>query len=210
MPEVYRSIGEAVGAAMAHNIQLAYGAANPFADPYSNPGAPASTTPRHAAGSAEESDREHPMTRTAHTNHADAFDVDVEIFLWRDQTVWADTRTGIPESARQILQMYGFTRVCHPGIIDSHELPPDQWGSAQKVRASQAAEALALSGLSVNIDPGLYDETVLPLSLAEGRRLRRAAATRPSPAASANPLATNAPSPAPPTPAAPTMIRRTR
>lgn len=72
MPEFYPSIGEAVGAAMQHNIRLAYGGkapgsdaplqvrhmSHPSADPYSVPGMIArlteTTTPHEVAGIIEE------------------------------------------------------------------------------------------------------------------------------------------------------------
>jgi hypothetical protein len=157
-------------------------------------------------------DRGHAMTPSANVNHADAFGVDVEIFLWRDQSIWADTRTGIPDTARQRLAAYGFARIHHPGIIDAHELRTDLPWPEQKKRASQVAESLTLAGFTVNIDPGLYDQAVVPPILAETRR-QQAAATRPSPAARAQQQSTPA-HPTPPAPApipfAPTLIRRTR
>ncbi|WP_328912459.1 MULTISPECIES: hypothetical protein [unclassified Streptomyces] len=176
MPKSYPSIGDATGAAIAHNTG-----------------------------------QENTITRAAHLNRADDFDVDVEIFLWRDRSIWADTRTGIPESARQLLQSYGFARIWHPGIIDAHELVADLSWPEQKIRASKVAESLALSGFSVNIDPDLYDDVVLPPSLAEARRLQHAAATRPSPATGTHRPTAPAPAASPSSPtAAPTLIRRTR
>ncbi|MFC4035164.1 hypothetical protein ACFO3J_27370 [Streptomyces polygonati] len=152
------------------------------------------------------------MTLSANVNHADAFGVDVEIFLWRDQSIWADTRTGIPDLARQRLAAYGFVRIHHVNLFDAHELRPDLPWPEQKRRASLVAESLTLAGFTVNIDPGLYDQAVVPPILAETRR-QQAAATRTSPAARAHQHST-APQTAPlaqgPIPPAPTLIRRTR
>lgn len=155
------------------------------------------------------------MNLPADMNRANAFGTDIEIFPWREQAIWADTRTAIPESAHQILRLYGFVRICHEGIIDSHELPADMPWSEQKLRTTRASELLTSLGFRVNLDPDLYDEAALPPSLAEARRLQQTAATRTSPAAGIKQSAASAsgtsPVPAPaPAPAAPTMIRRSR
>lgn len=147
------------------------------------------------------------MTRDAHVNRADAFGTDIQIFPWPDESIWADTRTGISPTAHELLRLYGFVRICHPGILDSHELVADLPRPEMQLRATRTAEFLTISGFQVNLDPALYNEDALPPYLADARRRQKGAATRTSPAAAHQPASVTPP---PPTTAAPTLIRRTR
>jgi hypothetical protein len=131
----------------------------------------------------------------ADINRADAFGTDIEIFPWREQAIWADTRTAIPESAHQILRLYGFVRICHEGIIDSHELPADMPWSEQELRTTRASELLTSLGFRVNLDPDLYAEAALPPSW-----LRPAACSRPPRPVPHPPPASSSPLPARPAP----------
>ncbi|MBM9508008.1 hypothetical protein [Actinacidiphila acididurans] len=144
------------------------------------------------------------MPLDAHVNRADAYGTDIDIFPWPDQSIWADTRTGIPPTALELLRLYGFVRVSHPGILDSHELTADLPWPERQLRATRAAESLTISGFRVNLDPALYNEDALPPYLAEARRRQRAAAIRSIPAAEHQAATVT---PLPPT-AAPTLIRR--
>ncbi|MBT2491980.1 hypothetical protein J7E96_26320 [Streptomyces sp. ISL-96] len=134
-------------------------------------------------------------------NLADTYGTDVEILLWADDLVWADCRTGLPESAHRILRSCGFTAPGDPGDPASYSLASHLVGPDRQLASSSAVSMLADLGYRVAIDPALFagyvSETVDP-----GAR-RLAAARLASPVAAKAGTNTSAPSPAaPPPPAA--------
>lgn len=134
-------------------------------------------------------------------NLADTYGTDVEIFSWADDLVWADCRTGLPESAHRILRSCGFAASGDPGDPASYSLASHIIGPDRQLASSSAASMLADLGYRVAIDPslavGYVGETVSP----EARRL--AAARQVSPTAAETNTATSAPpSTAPPQSAA--------
>lgn len=202
MPTYYDSIGEAIGAAMAHNIALAH--RKPPRIPPSVDTVEARATPPHGRG-------EPAFDAHSPANRTEPFGTDVEIFRWRDNTVWADVRHSLPDASRDlvhsVLRLEGFELVSPDVLPHSYKLvtvPPE--GELRR-RLSAMAENLSRSGYAVNIEPGLYTDEVLPPALAEARR--RQAALRSSPAAGTTPPAA---APAPPlaSPTGPTTLRRTR
>lgn len=183
MPEFYPSIGEAVGADTPHNIRLAGGQPSaadaphasayriaPSADP---PNPPTPTSPRSRSPRA----KGWPVTPPTGTNRAEHYGTDVEI--WHDHGVFADTRTGIPEAAHQILWEHGFA-------LDTEWLGPnyrvltrdDSWAE-DKACATRAAEALTRAGFTTNLDPILLSRDALAADHAQQLR-RQHAATRTS------------------------------
>lgn len=202
MPNYYDSIGEAIGAAMAHNIALAH-RNRPGSHPPSTPPKPPAPHPRARVEPAV--DAQSPANRT------EPFGTDVEIFRWRDSTVWADVRHSLPDGSRDlvhsVLRLEGFEVVSPDVLPHSYKLvtvPPE--GELQR-RLSAVAENLSRSGFTVNIEPDLYTDEVLPPALGEARR--RQAALRSSPTAGTTPVSA-APSPPSAPPTGPTTVRRTR
>ncbi|MFE6719394.1 hypothetical protein ACFVDU_17665 [Streptomyces albidoflavus] len=88
-------------------------------------------------------------------NLADTYGTDVEIFLWADDLVWADCRTGLPEPAHRVLRSCGFTAPADPGDPASYSLPSRLVGLDRQVASSAAASRLVDSGYRVAIDPAL-------------------------------------------------------
>ncbi|WP_229902129.1 hypothetical protein [Streptomyces zaomyceticus] len=134
-------------------------------------------------------------------NLADTHGTDVEIFPRTDDLVWADCRTGLPESAHRILRSCGFAAPGDPGDPAFYSLASHIIGPDRQLASSSAASMLADLGYHVAIDPslavGYVGETVSP----EARRL--AAARQVSPTAAETNTATSAPpSTAPPQSAA--------
>lgn len=203
MTENYDSIGEAIGAAMAHNINLAH---------RTQPRPPHTAAPVRAAPATHQHDPSEREPQETSANRTERFGTDVEIFRWKDGTVWADVHPELASSSRDLvhsaLRLEGFQRISPYVLPHSYELinvPPE--GELRR-RLSAVAENLSRGGYTVNIEPDLYTDTVLPPSHAEARR--RQAALRTSPAAGTTPTPA-APSPAlPPAATGPTTVRRTR
>ncbi|MGW9421738.1 hypothetical protein ACWGSU_10205 [Streptomyces koyangensis] len=133
-------------------------------------------------------------------NLADTYGTDVEIFLWADDLVWADCRTGLPEPAHRLRRSCGFTAPADPGNPASYSLPSQLAGLDRQVASSAAASRLVDSGYRVAIDPAL-----VPGFGDEGRDAdaRRLAAVRQVSAGTrkADTETSTAPAPAPPAPA---------
>lgn len=146
------------------------------------------------------------MTTPARPNRADRYGTDVEI--WYEHGVFADVRTGAPDTAHQILWEHGFT-------LDPDWLGPacrvlardDGW-TEDKACATRAAQALTRAGFTTNLDPVLLSRDALAADTARHQR-RQHAATRTSPTTAARPSAEPTTAAAP-SPATPTTIRRTR
>lgn len=196
MPNYYDSIGEAIGAAMAHNIALAH-RKPPRIPPSVDTAEAARATPSHGGGEPA-FDAQSPANRT------ERFGTDVEIFRWQDRTVWADVRHSLPDASRDLvhslLQLEDFQLVSPDVLPHSYKLvtvPPE--GELQR--------QLSRSGFTVSIEPDVYTDEVLPPALAEARR--RQAARRTSPAAGTTAVSA-APSPPSAPPTGPTTVRRTR
>ncbi|AJF68568.1 hypothetical protein [Streptomyces vietnamensis] len=141
-------------------------------------------------------------------NLADTYGTDVEIFPWADGLVWADCRTGLPESAHRVLRSCGFAAPGDPGDPASYSLASHIVGPDRQLASSSAASMLADLGYRVAIDPslavGYTGETVGP----EARRL--AAAHQVSPVAAETNTGTSAPPPATPPPSAARPVPRSR
>lgn len=206
MPNYYDSIGEAIGAAMAHNIALAHRKPlriPPSFDTVDTVGAERPTPP-HGRGEPA-LDSHSPANRTEH------FGTDVEIFRWRDSTVWADVRHSLPDASRDlvhsVLRLEGFELISPDVLPHSYKLVTDPPEGELRRQLSAVAENLSRSGFTVNIEPDLYTDEVLPPTLAESRRQQ--AALRSSPTSGTTP-ASAAPSPPWASPTGPTTLRRTR
>jgi hypothetical protein len=203
VPNYYDSIGEAIGAAMAHNFALAH-RKPPRIPPSVDTVKTDRPTPPY--GRAEPAfDTQSPANRTEH------FGTDIEILRWRDGTVWADVRHSLPDTSRDlvhsVLRLEGFERISPDVLPHSYKLVNDPPEGELRRRLSAVAENLSRSGFTVNIEPDLYTDEVLPPALAEARR--RQAARRNSPVAGSAPApAAPAPPSAPPT--RPATVRRTR
>jgi hypothetical protein len=203
VPNYYDSIGEAIGAAMAHNIALAH-RKPPRIPPSVDTAEADRATPARGRGEPA-FDAQSPANRT------EPFGTDIEIFRWRDGTVWADVRHSLPDASRDlvhsVLRLEGFQLVSPDVLPHSYKLvtgPPE--GELQR-RLSAPAENLSRSGFTVNIEPNLYTDEVLPPALAEARRQQ--AARRSSPGAGSAPASAE-PSPPSAPPTGPATVRRTR
>lgn len=170
MPNYYGSIGEAIGAAMAHNIALAH-RKPPRIPPSVDTVKAARATPPHGRG-------EPTVDAQSPANRTERFGTDVEVFRWRDGTVWADVRHSLPDASRDlahgVLRLEGFEVVSPDVLPHSYKLvtgPPE--GELRR-RLSALAENLSRSGFTVNIEPDLYTDEVLPPALAEARRRQAA------------------------------------
>jgi len=203
VPNYYDSIGEAIGAAMAHNVALAH-RKPPRIPPSVDTVEADRPTPPHGRGEPA-FDTQSPANRTEH------FGTDVEIFRWRDSTVWADVRHSLPDASRDlvhsVLRLEGFELVSPDVLPHSYKLVTDPPEGELQRRLSAVAENLSRSGFTVNIEPDLYTDKVLPPAHAETRR--RQAALRASPTAGTTPSPA-APSPPSAPPTGPTTVRRTR
>ncbi|MFB7030889.1 MULTISPECIES: hypothetical protein [unclassified Streptomyces] len=134
-------------------------------------------------------------------NLADTYGTDVEIYPWGDEIVWADCRTGLPESGHRVLHSCGFTAPGDPGDSSCYNLPSGLPGPERKIAATSAANLLADLGYRVAIDPDLVARTAEGNLDPEARR--QAAALQVSPVAAKNGTETSTPAPAtPPPPAA--------
>ncbi|MFF8577265.1 hypothetical protein ACF05R_00910 [Streptomyces albidoflavus] len=128
-------------------------------------------------------------------NLADTYDTDVEIFLWADDLVWADCRTGLPEPAHHVLRSCGFTAPADPGDPASYSLPSRLVGLDRQIVAAAAASRLADLGYHVAIDPALVPGFGDEGRDADARRL--AAVRQVSAGASKAGAETSTPPPAP-------------
>ncbi|MFJ4868565.1 hypothetical protein [Streptomyces sp. NPDC088757] len=134
-------------------------------------------------------------------NLADTYGTDVEIYPWGDEIVWADCRTGLPESGHRVLRSCGFTAPGDPGDSSCYNLPSGLPGPERKIAATSAANLLADLGYRVAIDPDLVARTAEGNLAPEARR--QAAALQVSPVAAKTGTETSTPAPAtPPSPAA--------
>ncbi|WP_435190996.1 hypothetical protein [Streptomyces sp. bgisy126] len=134
-------------------------------------------------------------------NLADTYGTDVEIHPWGDEIVWADCRTGLPESGHRVLRSFGFTAPGDPVDSSCYSLPSGFTGPERKIAATSAANLLADLGYRVAIDPDLVARTAEGNFDPEVRR--QAAALRVSPVAAKTGTETSTPAPAtPPSPAA--------
>ncbi|MFI0942776.1 hypothetical protein [Streptomyces sp. NPDC021020] len=203
MPDYYDSIGQAIGAALAHNIKLAHRQPPRVVPPVTSVEAP-HTTPPHGLGE-QKLDAQSPANRT------EPFGTDVEIFRWQDSTVWADVRHSLPDTSRDlvhsVLRLEGFERISPDVLPHSYKLVTVPTEGELRRRLSAVAENLSRSGFTVNIEPDLYTDEVLPSPVTEARR--RQAALRSSPTAGTTPTPA-APSPPLAPPTGPTTLRRTR
>ncbi|MYV68908.1 hypothetical protein GT043_23795 [Streptomyces sp. SID2131] len=131
-------------------------------------------------------------------NLADTYGTDVEIYPWGDEIVWADCRTGLPESGHRILRSCGFTAPGDPGDSSCYNLPSGLPGPERKIAATSAANLLADLGYRVAIDPDLVARTAEGNLDPEARR--QAAALQVSPSAAKAGTETSAPAPTTPPP----------
>ncbi|WP_367828509.1 hypothetical protein [Streptomyces sp. LMG1-1-1.1] len=150
-----------------------------------------------------------PLSRRAlHGQPVDTYGTDVAIFPWADDLVWADCRTGLPESAHRILRSWGFAAPGDPGDPASYSLASHLVGPDRQLASSSAASMLADLGYCVAIDPslavGYVGEAVEP----EARRL--AAARQVSPVAAESNTGTSAPPSTVPPPSAVHPVPRSR
>nr|WP_202434529.1 MULTISPECIES: hypothetical protein [unclassified Streptomyces] len=162
--------------------------------------APVSPSP---AGSAEVPPRtspSRPPEGSSMGNLADTYGTDVEIYPWGDEIVWADCRTGLPESGHRVLRSCGFTAPGDPGDSFCYNLPSGLPGPERKIAATSAANLLADLGYRVAIDPGLVPRTAEGNLVPEARR--QAAALQVSPVAAKTATETSVPAPATPPPSA--------
>ncbi|MFD4337887.1 hypothetical protein ACFWPP_11945 [Streptomyces anulatus] len=141
-------------------------------------------------------------------NLADIYGTDVEIFPWADDLVWADCRTGLPESGHRILRSCGFAAPGDPGDPASYSLASGLTGPERQYTSSAAATLLADLGYRVAIDPslvvGYVGETV------ESEVRRQTAALQISPIAAKGGAETSDQSPAAPPPPAERPAARQR
>ncbi|MFJ5875312.1 hypothetical protein ACIQD1_11385 [Streptomyces sp. NPDC093088] len=164
----------------------------------------ATPTSAPQAGSAEVPPRTSPSRSpegSSMANLADTYGTDVEIYPWGDEIVWADCRTGLPESGHRVLRSFGFTAPGAPGDASCYNLPRGFPDPERKIAATLAANLLADLGYQVAIDPVLIDRSLDGNSDPEVRR--QAAALQVSPVAAKTATETSVPAPAtPPPPAA--------
>jgi hypothetical protein len=197
VPSYYDSIGEAIGAAMAHNIALTDREPPPI-PPSVDAVKAARTTPPRGRG-------EPALDAQSPANRTEPFDTDVEI------TVWADINPERAASSRDlvhsVLRLEGFQRTSPDVLPLSYKLVTDPPAGELQRRLSAVAENLSRSGFTVNINPDLHTDEVLPPALAEARRQQAARRTSPTAGTTPSPAAPSPPS-APPT--GPTTVRRTR
>lgn len=203
MPEYYSSIGEAVAAAMAHNIQLAHrGVPAPRVEP-----------PVHAAGSAggRRTPRGGRLTKLdPDTNLADRYGTDIVIFHWEWQSIWADTRTGISQTAHQVLEELGFVEASYPGAHTSHELAANRPWPEHQSHCTRAAGTLVSAGFTVILDPDLDTDLQVPDVIAHYRPSLPDAAARTSPIAADSDAALRQQPAAPVAPPATSAVHHTR
>ncbi|MEU3553377.1 hypothetical protein [Streptomyces fragilis] len=102
---------------------------------------------------------------------ADAHDVDVRIYH-RDGTIFADTRTGAPESLLTLLDSLGLERHQVSGDV-WHQVPEAMDEIAMKDLVDLVEALVTAADLSIEVDPGIVG----------GTAYRAALATAPQPAA---------------------------
>ncbi|WP_432075769.1 hypothetical protein [Streptomyces wuyuanensis] len=124
-------------------------------------------------------------------NLADTYGTDVEICPWADDLVWADCRTGLPESAHRILRSCGFAAPGDPGDPASYSLASHIVGPDRQIASCSAASMLADLGYRVAIDPSLAVGCVGETVGHEAQRL--AAACQVSPVAAESNTGTSSP-----------------
>ncbi|UQS30282.1 hypothetical protein J5J01_00305 [Streptomyces fradiae] len=88
---------------------------------------------------------------------ADDHDVNVRIYH-RDGTIFADTRTGAPEALLNLLDSLGFERREAPGEV-WHQLPESMDEIAMHDTLELAAGLATMTGLRMEIDPGIVGGT---------------------------------------------------
>ncbi|WP_432063499.1 hypothetical protein [Streptomyces sp. S1] len=161
----------------------------------------AAPTSAPQAGSAEVPPRTSPSRSPEGSfmaNLADTYGTDVEIYPWGDEIVWADCRTGLPESGHRVLRSFGFTAPGAPGDASCYNLPRGFPDPERKIAATSAANLLADLGYRVAIDPDLIDRSVDGNPDPEVRR--QAAALQVSPVAAKAGTETSVPAPVTPPP----------
>ncbi|MFE3937987.1 hypothetical protein ACFXPJ_30585, partial [Streptomyces goshikiensis] len=105
----------------------------------------ASVTSSHQTGTEEDLARTPPSRSpegSSVANLADTYGTDVEIFPWADDLVWADCRTGLPESGHRILRSFGFAAPGDPGAPASYSLASGLTGPERQYASSEAATLL--------------------------------------------------------------------
>ncbi|MGW2367720.1 hypothetical protein ACWCZ5_19315 [Streptomyces sp. NPDC001667] len=98
---------------------------------------------------------------------ADEYGTDVEIYR-RDDTVYADTRTGAPAQLLERLDSLGFTRKSR-AIHTWHELPEGLNQTEVKRRSIRAVLLLTAAGYDANISHDLYDKAVHTTVVAQAK-----------------------------------------
>ncbi|NYV73247.1 hypothetical protein [Streptomyces sp. UH6] len=107
---------------------------------------------------------------------ADAHDTDVRIYH-RDGTIFADTRTGAPETLLTLLDSLGLERHQVSGDV-WHQVPDTMDEIAMKNLVDLAEALVTAAGLSIEVDPGVVGGSTYRAALATARP--PAAGTSPS------------------------------